>query len=94
MEKCTYCVQRINHARVSAEIAGRRIGPDDIATACQAACPTQAITFGDLNRREFEVTAWRNSPLAYQLLAELNTQPRTSYLASVLNPNRRIQHHE
>ncbi|WP_084161861.1 TAT-variant-translocated molybdopterin oxidoreductase [Methylocaldum szegediense] len=87
MEKCTYCVQRISEARITAELEHRRIREGEVQTACQAACPTQAIIFGDLNAPDSQVAALRAEPHHYALLAELNTQPRTTYLARVRNPN-------
>jgi molybdopterin-containing oxidoreductase family iron-sulfur binding subunit len=89
MEKCTYCIQRINAARVSAEEDGRRIADGEVQTACQAACPTRAIVFGDLNDPESEVRRLKAGPLDYALLGELNTRPRTTYLARVTNPHPR-----
>ena len=91
MEKCTYCVQRINLARIAAKKAGRPIADGDIVTACEAACPTRAITFGNLNDTGARVTKLRASPLAYGLLAEIGTRPRTSYLALVRNPNPELE---
>jgi molybdopterin-containing oxidoreductase family iron-sulfur binding subunit len=87
MEKCTYCVQRINHARIEAEKEGRRVRDGEIQTACQQACPTRAIIFGDLNDTGAAVTQLKQLPLDYALLAHLNTRPRTTYLAAVRNPN-------
>jgi molybdopterin-containing oxidoreductase family iron-sulfur binding subunit len=87
MEKCTYCVQRINAARIEAKIAGRPIADGDVVTACQAACPTGAITFGNINDPGSRVAQLKAHPLNYGLLAELNTRPRTSYLARVYNPH-------
>src|SRR5262249_54453441 len=87
MEKCTYCVQRIRAVQIDAEKSGQPIRDGDIQTACQAACPTQAIVFGDMNDPDSRVAALKNQPLHYGLLAELNTRPRTTYLASVRNPN-------
>jgi molybdopterin-containing oxidoreductase family iron-sulfur binding subunit len=87
MEKCTYCLQRITRARIEAEKQGRRIRDGEVVTACQAACPTQAIVFGDLNDAKSAVRRAKRSPLAYDLLAELNTRPRPGYEARVLNPN-------
>jgi molybdopterin-containing oxidoreductase family iron-sulfur binding subunit len=91
MEKCTYCVQRINGARRAAGREDRTIRADEIETACQAACPTRAIVFGDLNNAQSTVVRWKQSPLDYGLLADLNTQPRTSYLAAVRNPHPAIK---
>ena len=87
MEKCTFCVQRINHARQQAKVEGRRIRDGEVRTACQQVCPSDAIVFGDLNDDSAEVVRRKRQPLDYGLLAELNTRPRTSYLARVTNPN-------
>lgn len=90
MEKCTYCVQRINAARIEAEVEQRQIRDGEVVTACQSACPTQAIVFGDLNDSSSRVKQLKESPLDYSLLAELNTRPRTTYLAALYNPNPQI----
>jgi molybdopterin-containing oxidoreductase family iron-sulfur binding subunit len=87
MEKCTYCVQRINGARIAAEKAGRPVRDGEILTACQAVCPTDAIVFGNLNDPTSRVAQLKASARNYALLAELNTRPRTTYLAAVRNPN-------
>lgn len=87
MEKCTYCVQRIRYAEIVAEREGRPIRDGEVVTACAAACPSNAIVFGDLNDAHAAVSRWKSEPLNYGLLAELNTMPRTTYLASVRNPN-------
>jgi molybdopterin-containing oxidoreductase family iron-sulfur binding subunit len=86
MEKCTYCNQRINVARINASNEGRRIADGEVVTACQSACPMEAITFGDLNDEGSAVVAAKASILNYVLLDELNTFPRTSYGAKVSNP--------
>jgi molybdopterin-containing oxidoreductase family iron-sulfur binding subunit len=90
MEKCTYCVQRINGARMASEKENRPIRDGEILTACQAACPTAAITFGDLNDPNSAVRKLAESGLNYGLLTELNTRPRTSYLGIVRNPNPKL----
>jgi MoCo/4Fe-4S cofactor protein with predicted Tat translocation signal len=87
MEKCTYCIQRISAARIAAKRDERPIRDGDIVTACQQACPTRAIHFGDLNDSQSEVHGLKRSPLNYGVLAELNTRPRTTHLARVLNPH-------
>jgi Fe-S-cluster-containing dehydrogenase component len=86
MEKCTYCVQRINSARITAEKENRRIRDGEIRTACQQACPVEAIVFGDVAEPESRVARRKAEPTNYGLLAELNTRPRTTYLAKVRNP--------
>jgi molybdopterin-containing oxidoreductase family iron-sulfur binding subunit len=87
MEKCTYCVQRVTSARIEAEKDKRRLADGEVVTACQAACPTRAIVFGDLNDPHSAVSQAKSSPLDYALLGELNTRPRTTYLARLRNPN-------
>lgn len=87
MEKCTYCTQRINRARVASEREGRKIRDGEVRTACQQACPSDAITFGDQNDAGSLVAAAKRDPRNYALLSELGTRPRTTYLAMVKNPN-------
>jgi molybdopterin-containing oxidoreductase family iron-sulfur binding subunit len=87
MEKCTYCVQRINAARVQAKLEDRRIRDREVVTACEAACAAGAIVFGDLNDPSSRVAKAHADPRGYGLLAELNTRPRTRMLAAVRNPN-------
>lgn len=87
MEKCTYCVQRISEARIDAEKSDRRIQDGEIVTACQQACPTQAIVFGDINDANAEVTKLKAEPLTFTVLDILNTRPRTSYMARLRNEN-------
>ncbi len=87
MEKCTYCVQRINDKRLTAEKENRLVRDGEIKTACQQSCPTNAIVFGNLKDKASRVSKLKENPLDYGLLAELNTKPRTTYLARVMNPN-------
>jgi len=83
MEKCTYCIQRIVRAGHEADRLGVPLQGDSVVTACQAACPTRAIHFGDLATASNEIARLRASPRHYTLLGELNTRPRTTYLARV-----------
>ncbi|GAC1469003.1 MAG: TAT-variant-translocated molybdopterin oxidoreductase [Isosphaeraceae bacterium] len=87
MEKCTYCVQRINQARYTAEIENRRVRDGEVVTACQSACPTRAIIFGDITDPESAVSRHKADTRNYGMLAELNTRPRTTYLWKLKNPN-------
>ena len=88
MEKCTYCTQRISAHRIKSKNEGRRdIGPNEITTACQDACPAQAISFGDLNNEESQVHKDHANLRSYTMLEELNNIPRTKYLARVRNPH-------
>ncbi|HEV7282911.1 MAG TPA: TAT-variant-translocated molybdopterin oxidoreductase [Pirellulaceae bacterium] len=87
MEKCTFCVQRIQNVKIEAKTENRPLGPNEIQTACQQACPTEAIIFGDLNREESLAAQLHRSPRAYALLEELNTKPRNRYLAQITNPH-------
>jgi molybdopterin-containing oxidoreductase family iron-sulfur binding subunit len=91
MEKCTYCVQRINHARVAAKLDDRPIRDGEVVTACQSACPTEAIVFGNINDPNSRVARLKASSLNYALLAELNSRPRTTYMAIVRNPNTELE---
>ena len=87
MEKCTYCVQRIKEAEITSQVENRPINDGEILTACQQACPTEAIVFGDLNNNANRIAKLKAEKLDYPLLAELNTRPRTTYLAELKNPN-------
>jgi molybdopterin-containing oxidoreductase family iron-sulfur binding subunit len=95
MEKCTYCVQRINGGRIQAKLAGKKVGDGQedvhVTTACAQACPTEAITFGNLLETTSRVARQRELPLNYGLLSELNTKPRTTYLGRVRNPNPELE---
>jgi len=91
MEKCTYCIQRISYAKINAEREDRKIQDGEITTACEAACPARAITFGDINDPNSRVAKAKKEQLNYALLGELNTRPRTTYLAEIRNPNPEIE---
>jgi molybdopterin-containing oxidoreductase family iron-sulfur binding subunit len=91
MEKCTYCVQRIEEGKIAAKREGRELKDGDIKSACQQACPTRAIVFGDLNDPTSAVARWSTVNRSYRLLAEIGTRPRTSFLARVRNPNPKLK---
>jgi len=86
MEKCTYCTQRIQAAKITRRNAGEEIKDGDVVTACQSVCPTQAIVFGNLNDKNSKVRKLHENNRSYSVLGELNTRPRTKYLAKVRNP--------
>jgi molybdopterin-containing oxidoreductase family iron-sulfur binding subunit len=87
MEKCTYCVQRIQEVKIGARNQGRDVGPNEIKTACQQACPSQSIVFGDLNNPKSNVAKLAKADRRYHLLAEIGTRPRTTFLGRIRNPN-------
>jgi len=91
MEKCTYCIQRINAGRIEAEKQNRPIGDGEIVTACEAACPAEAIVFGNANDPSSRVSKLKAQLRNYSILGELNTRPRTTYLAAVRNPNPELE---
>jgi molybdopterin-containing oxidoreductase family iron-sulfur binding subunit len=87
MEKCSYCVQRIRKAEIASKVEHRPLADHDVRTACEQACPTEAIRFGDINDPKSEVAALRQSDRAFQVLPELGAVPRTRYLMKITNPN-------
>jgi molybdopterin-containing oxidoreductase family iron-sulfur binding subunit len=91
MEKCSYCVQRIQEAKITADKENRAIRDGEIVTACQQACPASAITFGNINDKASKVAKLRANERSYQVLADQNTRPRTTYVAAVLNPNPELE---
>ena len=91
MEKCTYCVQRIKEAEIRTQVENRTIQDGEVVTACQQACPTQAIVFGNINDPNSKIANHKAQSRNYVLLAELNIRPRTSYLARLRNPNPEIK---
>src|SRR5271165_2267139 len=91
MEKCTYCIQRIAHGRMTAEKENRSVRDGEVITACQQACPAGAIVFGNLNDKESRVSKIKAQQRNYSLLEDLNTRPRTTYMAVVRNPNPELE---
>jgi molybdopterin-containing oxidoreductase family iron-sulfur binding subunit len=87
MEKCTFCVQRIMHAKIESEKENRSVRDGEIVTACQQTCPTEANTFGNLNDQGSRVVKLKNEPRGYGVIAELGTRPHITYLAELRNPN-------
>ena len=91
MEKCSYCVQRISAAKIEADKENRAVRDGEIVTACQQACPASAITFGNINDKGSRVAKLHTDERSYQVLADINTRPRTRYVAAVLNPNQELE---
>jgi molybdopterin-containing oxidoreductase family iron-sulfur binding subunit len=93
MEKCTYCIQRISKGKIAKRIIGEDVQDGDIVTACQQACPTRAIIFGNLRevggngKEPAQVVTLQKNPRAYEVLGELDVRPRTKYLAKLRNPS-------
>jgi molybdopterin-containing oxidoreductase family iron-sulfur binding subunit len=90
MEKCSYCIQRISAAKITADKENRNIRDGEIVTACQQACPASAITFGNKNDKDSRVSKLRTQQRSYQVIADINTRPRTTYVAEVLNLNQEL----
>ena len=90
MEKCSYCVQRITAAKIQADKENRKIRDGEVVTACQQACPTEAIAFGNVNDGTSKVAKLKGEERTYGVLAVLNTRPRTTYMAEVLNINEEL----
>jgi Fe-S-cluster-containing dehydrogenase component len=91
MEKCSYCVQRIEEAKIEADKDNRLVRDGEIVTACQQACPAEAIVFGNKNDPNSRVSKLRADRRTYQVIADINTRPRTTYLAEVLNLNQELE---
>ena len=87
MEKCTFCTQRIQRAKIEARLENRTLSDGEVRTACQQACPAGAIEFGDLRKEGSRIAAAKAGPRNYSLLEGLHTKPRTTYLARLRNPN-------
>jgi len=87
MEKCSFCIQRIKSSKNQAKQENRKLQDGEIVTACQQSCPTDAITFGDINDDKSKVSIAKKNDRNYELLKELNLKPRNSYLARLRNPN-------
>jgi molybdopterin-containing oxidoreductase family iron-sulfur binding subunit len=87
MEKCSYCNQRIQEVKIAADKENREIRDGEIRTACQQSCPTDAIIFGNINDKDSRVAKIKTQERTYGVLADINTRPRTTYVAGVLNIN-------
>jgi molybdopterin-containing oxidoreductase family iron-sulfur binding subunit len=90
MEKCSYCYQRIQEAKITADKENRELHDGEIRTACQQSCPTDAIIFGNINDRESRVAKIKTNERTYGVLADINTRPRTTYVAGVINVNEEL----
>jgi Fe-S-cluster-containing dehydrogenase component len=90
MEKCTYCVQRIRSAEISARIDKREMHPGEVVTACQQACASRAISFDSLTHAQTTMVQWRAQDRSYEVLHETGARPRTMYLARIDNPNQEL----
>jgi len=94
MEKCTFCIQRLVRAKRDAKAENRTVKDGEVLTACQQACPTRAIHFGNINDPQSDVTKLKKNDRNYELLGMLNVRPRNSYLAKIRNPNPLLKEHE
>ncbi len=93
MEKCTYCLQRINRRKSVARLEDRNLQTDEVISACQQTCPTDAIVFGDINDPESRVSQVKRQNRDYAMLVQLGTKPRTTYQAKLRNPNPSLAAH-
>jgi molybdopterin-containing oxidoreductase family iron-sulfur binding subunit len=90
IEKCSFCVQRIQESKLTAKVEGRRLRDGDVKVACQTACPTGAITFGDRNDKESQVAKWMGSARGYLALEEVNVRSSVTYLMKVVNKDKKF----
>jgi molybdopterin-containing oxidoreductase family iron-sulfur binding subunit len=91
MEKCTYCLQRVQNAKIQTRVEGRRIEDGELQSACQAACPTQAIVFGNIKDPQSQVSKNHADARTYDMLGDLNIKPRTKYMVRVRNTHQRLK---